>query len=370
MAGRVRLDSMTRYPARMTATLAAWLHDLDPFLVQFPQWFPDWFPEGIRWYGLSYAVGFVIGYLLILRVARVGISPLKADRVGDFIIWAAVGVIVGGRLGYVLFYDQAALTEWDSDQPPWWGVLMMNRGGMSSHGGIIGSIAMSLAYAHRHRISKLFILDVLAFGAPLGLGLGRVANFINGELYGRPIRADSPLAVKFPSETIEAPEVGREAYWAVVDATGKTPDSMHAIIEAIQNGNGRVIEVVEPLLTPRHPSQLYAAVLEGLCVFIVLAIAYRRPRRAGVVGSLFCIGYAVARIFGEFFRMPDAHILNEEFARFGVSRGQWLSVLLLGAGLFGLWLSRATKAPVLGGWQRRGTAEAQREERGPQRNAD
>ncbi len=350
----------------MLVFLAAWLHDLDPFLVQFPTWFPV---EGIRWYGLSYALGFVMGYLLVLRVAAVGgavggavrggsgRSPLKVDRVGDFVLWGAVGLIVGGRLGYVFFYDFDLVTQF-SRSPPWWGVFAMNRGGMSSHGGMIGSVVTTLAYAHRHHLNKLFMLDVLAFGAPLGVGAGRIANFINGELYGRPVDPSFPLAVKFPQEltTSSTPQgLIDAAYYAVADANGRPPTSMEAIVQAIQRGDPRVIEAVRPLLTPRHPSQLYAAALEGLAVFIVLAIAYYRPRRAGTIAGLFGISYAIARIFDEFFRMPDAHIMNEEFARFGVTRGQWLSVLVLGAGLLVLWLTRAVKSPVLGGWGREGS---------------
>ncbi|HEX7010670.1 MAG TPA: prolipoprotein diacylglyceryl transferase [Phycisphaeraceae bacterium] len=326
----------------MLATLAAWLHDIDPYALKL------WEGGPIRWYGLSYLLGFFIGYLLIRRVTRVGSSPLHPQRVADLVFQAAIGVMVGGRLGYVFFYKPALLWTFDS-HVPFWGVLAINQGGMASHGGMIGAILAALLFAHRHHQNRLFLLDLLAFGAPLGLFFGRIANFINGELIGRPAPASLPWAVKFPQELYDNPDLARQALDAVPYPFGNSVDQ---IITAIQQGNQAVIRAVEPLLTPRHPSQLYAAVLEGLCVFAVLLIAWRKPRKPGVIGALFCISYAVARIGDEFFRRPDVHIQNQEFALLGVTRGQWLSALLLLLGLGLMWYAIRRPTQPMGAWRR------------------
>ena len=185
----------------MMPQLAAWLHNLDPYLIDLHLW------EGgpIRWYGLAYLVGFVLGYLLIRRVVKVGICSLNPAGVADLVVVLAVGVVIGGRLGYVLFYQPQLLWSFYG-QLPFWGVLAMNQGGMASHGGIIGTILACLWYARRHGHSKLFVLDLLAFGAPLGLFLGRLTNFINGELIGRG-PTEVPWAVKFPQEINQSPEM-------------------------------------------------------------------------------------------------------------------------------------------------------------------
>jgi phosphatidylglycerol:prolipoprotein diacylglycerol transferase len=357
-----------RYGLGVTATLAAWLHDIDPFVFRLPDLGP--LPEGIRWYGLSYLVGFAIGYLLIRRVAAVGVSTLEPGKVGDLIVTLAIGVIVGGRLGYVLFYAPSLLVDVMS-APPFWGVLAFNKGGMASHGGIAGTILAALWFAWRHGHRPLFVLDLLAFGAPLGLFFGRIANFINGELFGRAVDPSFPLAVKFPQEMgIWAPERFVELatrlggvlprytpaeLYAAFEARRPILGAMErAVVEAVQAGDAQVIAAVEPMLTPRHPSQLYAGLLEGLAVFLVLLWFYRRPRIAGLTGSLFCIGYGVLRIVNELWRRPDAQFISDAGELPWITRGQLLSVVVVGLGLFGLWLCpylhRKYKHRVMGGW--------------------
>ena len=318
--------------------LAAWLHDLDPFAIRFTGDF------GIRWYGLSYLLGFALGYLLVRRVVTVGISTLKPQHVADLIVTLAIGIVVGGRLGYCVFYRPELLITF-YDYLPWWGVLAINEGGMASHGGMIGGIIAAFIFARRHHHDLPHLLDLFAFGTPLGLFFGRLANFWNGELLGRPAR-DLPWAVKFPQELWDRPEA---AYHAM-SATGL--DSVSTIIEAVQRGDDRVRAVVEPILIPRHPSQLYAAVMEGLVVFAVLLWVWRVPRKPGVVASSFSIAYGVMRIVDEFFRRPDVHLMDAEFAVLGITRGQWLSVLLVCVGLWGIWWSRRRDTTPMGGWRR------------------
>ena len=331
----------------MTPTLAAWLHRLDPVALDLGG------PFVVRWYGLSYLLGFLIAYLLIRRVTKVGVSTLRPDHVGDLVMWLAIGVVVGGRLGYVFFYRVDLLWEFTA-APPWWGVLAINQGGMASHGGMIGGIAASGLYAWRYGHRWTHLLDLFAFGAPLGLFFGRLANFWNGELIGRACDPKLPWAVKFPQEMYDVPAVADRVLLAVQRA-GFEPrpgvDEVSWVIHQVQRGNAALAEVVAPLLTPRHPSQLYAAALEGLCVAAVLLWAWRRPRRTGLIGSLFCVSYAVARVADEFFRSPDAHLGLQAMQ---LSRGQWLSFGLLALGVVGLVIVSRVDWPRMGGWPRAG----------------
>jgi len=316
--------------------LAAWLHNLDPYAVKL------WDGGPIRWYGLSYLLGFVVAYLLVKRVLRVGHNvTLDPKRAADFIVSVAIGIVVGGRLGYVLFYQPALFVEF-TDSLPYWSALAINRGGMASHGGMLGGIGACFYFAWRHGQPVMFLYDLFAFGAPLGLFFGRIANFINGELYGRPCDPDFIFAVKFPQELYELPPEQTAVLGMPVDRA----------VAAVQAGNPRVIELLSSLdlLTPRHPSQLYAAVAEGLVVFAVLALLYRRAVKPGVIGAAFCMTYAVMRIINEFFRMPDEHLRDAEYAAVGITRGQWLSLLLFGLGVAVLVLARRSKRDPMGGW--------------------
>ncbi len=325
----------------MLASLAMYLHKIDPYAI-----------GPIRWYGLSYLLGFFIAYLLVRRVAQVGVTPLKPLQASDLVITLALGVVAGGRLGYALFY-QPALFWTFSDTLPYWDLLATNRGGMASHGGMIGLIVASWWFARKQHIPWAHVLDLGAFGAPLGLFFGRLANFVNGELFGRPAPADLPWGVKFPQELYHAdpaflmglqeqlpapPDVVSQSWGAYVDW----------IITQVQAGNQQVIQVLEPHLTVRHPSQLYEALLEGLVLFSVLAWVWRKPRKPMMIGGSFCLCYGLLRIVVEFFREPDEGIALQ----LGLSRGQWLSILLALAGAALLFIFNRRKVEPLGGWRK------------------
>jgi len=335
-------------PPHAVALLAdAWVHDLDPFAIRFAGDF------GIRWYGLSYLAAFALGWLLIRRVTKVGVSSLKPEQTWDLVIALAIGAVVGGRLGYCVFYDRSLLIEFTAEVP-FWGVLALNRGGMASHGGLIGVVVAAWFMARRggHRLDHL--LDLAAFGTPLGLMLGRFANFINGELVGRVAPESLPWAVKFPQDLATLPPERLAGLQPVVDQLpprflrmSEQAGLVPAMIEAVREGQPAAIEAVRQLVEPRHPSQIYQALLEGLAVFIVLAIWYRKPRKVLTTGALFGVAYAVLRIVGEQFRKPDAHI---GFDWLGLTRGQWLSLALLAAAIgLAVWAWRRD-APRLGGW--------------------
>src|SRR5437773_6439332 len=235
---------------------------------------------------MSYLLAFISSFLLFLWLAKRGYADLPVAKVGDFITGAALfGVIIGGRLGYVFLYNPEMLRAPIS-------ILRVWEGGMSSHGGMIGLLLFTLYYAHRHKISWLNLGDNLVVTAPIGLFFGRCANFINGELYGRATRV--PWAMQFPKELLEIGN-GSEAERAVtacqqIDPGLTTPD---AIISHLHS-EPQVQQVLRGILTPRHPSQLYEAFLEGIVLFAILWFVRTRTRQPdGVISGLFLICYAI-----------------------------------------------------------------------------
>jgi phosphatidylglycerol---prolipoprotein diacylglyceryl transferase len=254
----------------------------------FPHFDPVAFALGpvvIRWYALAYMAGFILGWrYCILLSRRFGAPPTEA-HLDDFLLWAGVGVILGGRLGFVLFYN----AEYFFANPL--EILKVWSGGMSFHGGFLGVVLATLLFARHQGWSPFRLGDLLACASPIGLFLGRIANFVNAELWGRPTAAD----------------------WGVI-----FPGPLAGGV-------------------PRHPSQLYEAALEGLLLFIILALLARRPavfQRTGTLTAIFLIGYGLSRIIAEFFREPDLHI---GYLAFGVTMGQLLSIPMVLVGLVILW---------------------------------
>jgi phosphatidylglycerol:prolipoprotein diacylglycerol transferase len=292
--------------------IAYYVHDLNPLVFRL------WDNVGPRWYGLSYVLAFICGYALFRLLAKRGYADLKLDNVADFITGAALfGVLLGGRLGYVFFYKPEMLREPMS-------ILRVWEGGMSSHGGMIGLLAFTLYYARRHKISWLNLSDNLGVSAPLGLFFGRCANFINGELYGRATNVG--WAMQFPKELLDHPDESGRAISACaqIDPSLTSPE---AIISAVHR-QPQVKEILRGTLTPRHPSQLYEAFLEGIVLFAVLWFVRTRLRQPnGVLAGLFFICYAILRVIVENFREPDAALIA------GFTRGQFFSFFLIGIGV-------------------------------------
>lgn len=345
----------------MIQTLAVYVHRLDPFALGPFGGF------GIRWYGLSYLAGFIVGFLVIRAFARRGLSPLKPELAGDFIMSAAIGTIVGGRAGYCLFYQPALLTDFSSSFP-YWGLLAINNGGMASHGGMIGLVLSCIWFARKHRLPSLHLMDLIGLTAPIGVFFGRLANFVNGELLGRPCQAGFAWAVKFPQELLDwgrnHPAFASRDFQEVVEMANAAnanagievaPSLIDQVVTAVRHDDA-VAQALSPFLVSRHPSQLYEAVLEGLVVFACLLWIWRRPRKPGLITAWFFLIYGVCRILGEQFRMPDAHIGYEWL---GLTRGQWLSFGLLAFGAFGLFKWSRRSADLLGGWaQKKGARES------------
>lgn len=294
-------------PSNLLGTLFAYyVHHLSPFIFQLPNGI------GPRWYGFAYVLAFLIGYWLYKKLAERGYSDLRPDQVGDFITWAALfGVFLGGRLGYFLFYQPEELLHHPLTFFKVW------DGGMASHGGILGLFFYTLWYSWRHNVSWTNLGDNLVVVAPIGLFFGRIANFINGELYGRV--AHVPWAMQFPKE-LEDPEIGAK----LMPQLGDAPPEM--IVNAART-DVALREKLGHVLNPRHPSQIYEALLEGLMLFTILWFVRTKTKVPnGFLTGIFFIAYALFRIFVEQFREPDASLFGP------FTRGQFYSIFMIVVG--------------------------------------
>jgi len=262
---------------------------IDPVLIQIG-------PFAIRWYALSYIAGIFLGWWYAKRLARnerlwsPDQPPLKPADIDDLVVWATLGIILGGRIGYVLFYDLARFAGNPLE------IFAVWNGGMSFHGGFLGTILAMILFARSRGLPAWSLIDVVAASVPFGLFFGRLANFINGELFGR--ASDAPWAMVFP--------------------------------------------LGGPI--PRHPSQLYEAALEGLALFLLIRLFthfYRKLPYPSFISGIFCIGYGCARTFSEFFREPDIQI---GFLAGGLTMGMLLSIPMIFYGIF--LIMRASRRPL------------------------
>lgn len=271
-------------------------------------------PLAVHWYGIMYLVGFAVAWYLGQRRVRAGRLPgVDANAFGDLLFYGMLGVMLGGRIGYILFYD---LSTYLADPLQ---VFKIWQGGMSFHGGLLGVVVAAGLWARKHRLHFFDVIDFIAPLVPPGLGFGRIGNYINGELWGK--FTEAGWGVVFP----QAPEIAR---------LGLDPAALRAQFEA-----GALDTFA------RHPSQLYQAGLEGLAMFCILWWYSRRPRprpRYAVAG-MFALLYGVFRFAVEFVRVPDAQL---QYLAFGwLTMGQVLSLPLVLVGLLWLWMSR--RAPTL-----------------------
>ena len=296
--------------------LAAFLHSFGPFVFRIGE-------VGPRWYGLSYVASALVGYWLYRRLTVRGYADMPQEKVADFITWAGLfGVLLGGRIGWIVFYGIK-----EPHENPWW-IFEVWKGGMSSHGGILGLVLVTYVLSRRWKVSWTSIGDTLCVVAPTGLFLVRCANFINGELIGKP--ATIAWAVQFPRELLDT-AIGREEIGPqVMDALGRP---LGEIVETIPR-DAETSRVLTEFLTPRHPSQLYEALLEGVLMFAVLWFMRTRCRvPRGVLTGSFFILYATTRIVSEVFREPDPAWAVGSF-----SAGQFLSLFMYGIGaIFIVW---------------------------------
>ncbi|GGB31245.1 prolipoprotein diacylglyceryl transferase [Tistrella bauzanensis] len=247
--------------------------DIDPVAIAIG-------PIAIRWYALAYIAGLLLGWRYVVALARRHPLGLDERAIDDLLVWVTFGVILGGRFGYVLFYRPDYYVDHLLEIPMVW------KGGMSFHGGLLGVAVSMYLFARAKGVAPLTVGDLVAAAAPIGLFFGRIANFINGELWGRP--TDLPWGIIFP---MGGPE-------------------------------------------PRHPSQIYEALLEGALLFAVLWVIARKPStwaRPGLLAGIFLIGYAITRSIAELFRMPDAFL---GFLAAGLTMGQLLSLPMFLIGVY------------------------------------
>ena len=314
--------------------LAYYLHNLDPFIFRISG------NVGPRWYGMAYVLAFVFAWLLLRVLSKRGYLDLPVSALGDFVTWVAFfGVMVGGRIGYVIFYRPEMLRDPVS-------ILRVWEGGMSSHGGIIGVVLFTLIYSRRHKLPWTNPGDNLCVVAPIGLFLGRCANFINGELYGRVTNV--PWAMQFPKELLDvgnAAEADRAlAACMHVDPATLRPQQISEMTEKLManaHTDPQVADCLRGVLTPRHPSQLYEAFAEGAILFAILWFVRTRFRTPnGFITGLFLIVYSVLRIIVENFREPDAPLVGM------FTRGQFFSFFTIAIGIgFIVWSRRHPTYP-------------------------
>ncbi len=295
-----------------TLPLAYYTHQLSSFIVRFAGNF------GLHWYGFAYVMAFLVGYLLYHWLAKRGYGELPPEKVADFITLAAIfGVMLGGRLGWIIFYG------WDTIHAHPLNALKLWEGGMASHGGILGLVIFTWVYARWQRISWPGVGDNLVVVAPIGLFFGRIANFVNGELWGRVVASPHPpaWAMRFPKELNERlPSQLPE---------GMTFAQAQDIVARAYDHEPAALAYLQTILPLRHPSQLYEAGLEGVVLFTILWLIRTRLRApVGMLTGVFMIAYAALRIVGEQFREPDVGIAFT----WGLTRGQFLSLFMFGIG--------------------------------------
>ncbi len=315
--------------------LAYYIHQLSPFIVRFGGNF------GLHWYGFAYVMAFLCGYLLYHRLATQGYGELAPAKVADFITFAAIfGVMLGGRLGWIIFYGWDKISAHPLDAFKLW------EGGMASHGGILGLVIFTWVYARWERISWPGVGDNLVVVAPIGLFFVRLANFVNGELWGRKVVAANPpvwAAMRFPKEL----ENG---------GYGLSPEQGNALIAGAYAHHPQALSSLETLLPLRYPSQLLEAGLEGVVLFTLLWIIRTQMRApVGMLTGVFMVGYAALRIIGEQFREPDFGIA----LTWGLTRGQFLSLFMFLIGGAFIVYSLVTRRYQLPGRQAATAAPAQ-----------
>lgn len=331
--------------------LLAYVHDLDPVLIPITETLK------VRWYGLAYLAGFIAGWWLLKKMAEKKLFPVAPDKVSDFVAYGAfLGVFLGGRLGYVLFYmlpSAAGRAQIAADPLT---IIKVWDGGMSSHGGILGLTIFAWFYARKNKVSWSALGDGLVCVAPLGVFFGRMANFINGELFGHVSKANLPWLVKFPGalfnekcqESKDYPNAMRVAIEAssgepqqdLVQAFNSGFGSEQALAAAVRSSDS-VTSAIEPFLLNRHPSQVYEGLLEGLLLFALLTtLRFRYPKLPnGTLTGLFFLLYALGRIFVEQFRVPDSAMIGF------LTKGQFYSLFFILIGISFLAFARRQNRP-------------------------
>jgi phosphatidylglycerol---prolipoprotein diacylglyceryl transferase len=339
-------------------------------------------PLNVRWYGLSYIASFFIAFALLRWLSKRGSTPIPAHRAADAMLIVGLGTIFGGRLGYALVYEPHLFVGF-RNAFPYWDLFALQKGGMASHGGMVGiAIACwivsrgfkydepALAGQREGKSSLAHVSDVMCLLAPIGLFLGRCANFINGELLGKVVAMPGMpapwWAVRFPQELAgwrgptqregHAVELSAEQLsrlQSLVASRALPTDRWSDVIANILAKAGQLRPQLEPLLSARHPSQLYQAFAEGIVLMVVVWTVAAKKRTPGIVTGYWLITYGALRVVTEFWRLPDADLAIQR--PWGLSRGQWLSVIMVIVGIAVLFIVRKSKRAPLLGWATKGS---------------
>ena len=290
---------------------------IDPIAVQLG-------PFAVRWYALAYIVGLLIGWRYCLILADRPPRLIARKEIDDFLVWATLGVVLGGRIGFILFYNLPFYVDHPLQMLELW------HGGMSFHGGALGVAFAIIVFCRQRGLSIFALSDIVVEAIPIGLFFGRIANFINGELWGR--MTDVGWAIIYPNGAVPASQV---------------PPNLLGLCQSVTLADGS-----PGFNCPRHPSELYEAACEGILLFLLLLYFEHRGvrRRPGVETGIFLIGYAIARMSGELFRQPDIQLgFLFHIGDFGVTMGQLLSIPVLVAGAVIIWWMRREPAAATPG---------------------
>ncbi len=326
--------------------ISTYFHNWDPIIFELG-------PLAVRWYGVAYLTGFIVAIELLKYLRQVDRYPIPKAEISNFIVMGGLfGVLLGGRLGYFLFYwlPTEGLDAWMND---FFVFIRFWDGGMASHGGIIGLMLYTLWYAKRHKLSWTGIGDGLCVVAPLGIFFGRIANFINGELYGRVV-ANKDTGMLFPGELFVPKDSGDRGWEALYQLQSFVPDALKPLSTntyatqlnwLIQEArtNTAIESILREFCVPRYPSQLYQAAMEGLGLFLILFTIRMmfKNLRDGILTGIFFIAYAGFRILGESYREPDSALIGE------LTKGQFYSLFMVLIGLgFILWACRNKFQPT------------------------
>jgi phosphatidylglycerol:prolipoprotein diacylglycerol transferase len=318
------------------------VHNLDPVIVRFSD------SLAIRWYGVAYLSGFVVAWIATHLLAKRGVIPLRVGQVGDFMTACVVGVVVGGRIGHVVFYDPHLLWTFHTAFP-FWGALDLHKGGMSSHGGMVGTFLAMVWFARRYQIPLLAMCDIVCFTAPAGLMFGRLANWVNGELPGKilpdSMQANPPAwSVKFPEDAIilavqQRNDFPNDAAAAQALATAQE------LYAATYAGSAEAAAQVAQMVPARYPSQFIQALTDGPVIVAIMVLVWLKPRHAGTIFGTFFIGYGALRVLSEQFREPDAGV----FTIGPVTLPMMLSAVMVVLGAVLVQYARRSNQPMIGG---------------------
>lgn len=337
------------------------VHQISPYVFKISD------SLAIQWYGLSFFLSFICSFLLLHWMLSRQKNQFPKANVGQFLIFSMISTLFFSRLGYCLFYSPDLFLKFQSEAP-FWAPFAVNEGGLSFFGGLIGLIVCSTIYAVHFKISRLYLYDLVALCIPVSLFWNRLASFMTGEMIGKISPPQFPLSVKFPQEILYWPHRSPEKIQDIAklidpshftseqnitaassDMTEIHLQSLYHLLDKIRSGNWELLNQLTPYLSERYPTQIFSALLEGFLLFFILFVAWYRPRKSGVISSLFLILFSAFYFSLEFFRELD---LSDELLLGQLTMGQILSMFTFFIGLLSLFIWGRRETLPIPGWGR------------------